>query len=440
MNLKQSVVLTACVLMSACSSTSTPNNSNNDSTNISTSDAFSEVNLYGYLEKDKKGNYSFSKFKRGGETPSRISEEPWVSLHDMQPQFVVSNIDCSTGGLLGSASKPNNKICDSEELKDQLFRSSTLSAGDVAQSTVLNAAYIVFSFGLGALSAEGHYTSEFDIDAYEKAVKDASSKIDLNKLRNELDKFLVDKQENEDSLNAAIDKKYLQLKNSLDIHFIDKSKLYKDTLDKQAIRLGQRHVDIELSTPWTVFSDMPELYQALNEQIKFKKELVTFTVNCDTNQFRQWSLSTSGCDKSVGLGHNQKLSVTYQVNNKKSDKIDYFPALKDRNISLVSKDNSEIVVVNNTNSFVKVDALSFYVGEDIETKNNLSINIPPQAKKHIGLMSDYRLTTKRLTMNNVVASDLKRSIKIGAAMKYVVVDTDKEKTLYDVKRVIPAKY
>lgn len=67
MNLKQSVVLTACALMSACSSTSTTNSppqlSTNESANISTSDVLSQVNLYGYLEKDEKGNYSFQNFE-----------------------------------------------------------------------------------------------------------------------------------------------------------------------------------------------------------------------------------------------------------------------------------------------------------------------------------------------------------------------------------------
>lgn len=368
------------------------------------------------------------------------SHSPWVSLQDMKPQFFIKDLNCSTGGLLGSASAENSKLCDDEELIDKLFRTTSVSAGDIAQSTVVNAAYIVFSFGLGALSAEGHYTGVFDIDAYEKAVKEASSKLDMNKLRNDLDSFLTYKQEQEDSLNATIDKKYLQLKNSLDISFTDKSKLYKNTFDKHAVRLGQRNVDIKLTTPEYIVSGMPELYRKLDNQIKVKSRDVIFTVNCDTGQFSEWSLSTTGCGKSAFLGDNKKFSVTYQVNNKKSDKILYFPTLKDKNISLVSNDLYGIEAVNNTNSFIKVDALSFYVGDDIETNNNLSIEIPPQAKKRISSMYDFKKTSDRLTMKNVVASDLQRSIKIGAALKYRVIDTDKEKTLYDVKHVEPAKY
>jgi hypothetical protein len=436
MNAKQSACLAACILISACSSTSQQPDST--SMNFLSNGLFSNTNLYGYLEKDKNGSHYFSKFISNKN--SLNSFEPWVSLNNMAPLFTTKEYNCATGGLLGDASGDNHKICDSDDLKDTLFRSTNVSAGDLAQTTIGNAAYIALSFGLGALSAEGHYTSEFDRDAYAKAVNEASSKANLNKLDNDLNTFLSYKNEQEKELIVAINDKHLKLSDSLKIRFIDNSQLYDETFKKEAIEIVRKNVNTSLYTSKIVFSDMPELYQRLNKQIKEKKDNVTLDVSCNTSQFRLWSLSTKGCNKSFDLATNvSSIPVTYTVENKKTFKVDYFPAIEDQVISLYS-DGYQIKATNKTDYFLDVKTLSMYVGNDIETQNNLKIEIPPRAVITVAKLKSFYRTQDRLVLKNVTKRDVQKELSVGSAIKYVVVDTDNEKTLFETNSIKPLQY
>ncbi|QUM77203.1 hypothetical protein HWV00_13710 [Moritella sp. 24] len=436
MNAKQSACLAACILISACSSTSQQPDST--SINFLNDGLFSNTNLYGYLEKDKNGSYYFSKFISNKN--SLNSFEPWVSLNNMDPLFTTKEYNCATGGLLGDASGDNHKICDSDDLNDTLFRSTNVSAGDLAQTTIGNAAYIALSFGLGAFSAEGHYTSEFDRDAYAKAVNEASSKANLNKLDSDLNAFSSYKSKQEKELIVTINNKHLKLNDSLKINFIDNSKLYDLKFKKEKIKIDKADVNTSLHASNIVFSDIEELYQKLNKQIKEKKDNVTFNVSCNTSQFRLWSLSTKGCNKSFDLTNNvSSIPVTYTVENKREFKVNYFPAIEDKVISLYS-DGYQIIATNKTDSFLDIKTLSMYVGNKIETQSNLKIEIPPRARITVAQLHSFNRTQDRLVLKNVIKRDVQKNISVGSAIKYVIVDTDSEKTLFETNNIKPLQY
>ncbi|MEF1341222.1 hypothetical protein REH81_31395, partial [Vibrio rotiferianus] len=81
-----------------------------------------------------------------------------------------------------------------------------------------------------------------------------------------------------------------------------------------------------------------------------------------------------------------------------------------------------------------------YVGNDIETRTNLNVEVPPEAVSTIADLGRFPDSERRRTLYNVDQTSLKHSIKLGAAVKYRIADTNVEKTLYKVDAVTPYRY
>jgi len=107
-----------------------------------------------------------------------------------------------------------------------------------------------------------------------------------------------------------------------------------------------------------------------------------------------------------------------------------FAARDDRISVLVN--GTEINIENLTGQFLSVDTISIYYKGKIESVSS-KLELPPRSSKDIAL-SGYSQTLARAVVKNLTREVAKsESVKFGVALKYRVIDTNIEKTLFREK-------
>ena len=96
----------------------------------------------------------------------------------------------------------------------------------------------------------------------------------------------------------------------------------------------------------------------------------------------------------------------------------------------ITLDGSQITVVNNTNKYISIDALSLYHETKILTHKK-SDELPPRSVKNFWL-SDFNLESLSSDYHSLTKSKAKKiNVNFGFALKYRITEDNKPKTLYN---------
>ncbi|WP_282066165.1 hypothetical protein [Vibrio rotiferianus] len=435
--INQLSITSLALLIAACSST--PNNES-ERYGKGYGDQLKGQQLYAVLSKEDSGRYAFSRFTT--DRPNSDTNSAWVDLSQLDPVFSTSDSDCTTQSLVavvGIEDESNDEICSNLELRENLFHDSTINTDDVVASTAGNALLTVITFGMGAMAAQGHYTVEFDEDTYIDALNEAKANFDIQPLLVDLNKFDTDLALRQKQLDAEIESKRASLDKAIKVSFIDKSKLYgKSPKDIVSVSIKSHQSSLK-SVRNTEFKKVEDLYLKLNKKEAEVRSDVVFETDCNTRFLRGWNYSISGCGFEAGLNDKSMKNVSMTVKSKKEFYVPYLPTMSDKTV-VVKAENGKLTISNKTGKYLKVDSVSMYVGNDIETRTNLNVEVPPEAVSTIADLGRFPDSERRRTLYNVDQTSLKHSIKLGAAVKYRIADTNVEKTLYKVDAVTPYRY
>lgn len=425
------------LLIAACSST--PNNES-ERYGKGYGDQLKGQQLYAVLSKGESDRYAFTRFTT--DRPNSDTNSAWVDLSQLKPVFSTSDSDCTTQGLValvGIEDERNDEICSNLELRENLFHDSTINTGDVVATTAGNALLTVITFGMGAMAAQGHYTVEFDEDAYIDALKEAKANFDIQPILVDLNKFDTDLAQRQKQLDDEIESKRASLDKAIKVSFIDKSKLYgKSPKDTVSVSIKSHQSSLK-SVRNTEFKKVEDLYLKLNKKDANVRSDVVFKTTCNTRFLSDWNYSVSGCGFEAGLNDKSMKSVSITVNSKKKFYVPYLPSMTDKTV-VVKAENGKLTITNKTGKYLKIDSVSMYVGNDIETRTNLNVEVPPEAVSTIASLGLFSNSERRRTLYNVDQTSLKHSMKLGTAVKYRIADTNVEKTLYKVDTVTPYQF
>lgn len=416
------------LLIAACSST--PNNES-ERYGKGYGDQLKGQQLYAVLSKGESDRYAFTNFTTN--RPSSDTNLPWVDLNQLIPVFPTSPTECATGNTIDGH---RHKICSDLDLRERIFHDSAIDIGDVIKNTAGNALLTVMTFGT---AVTGFYTVEFDKSAYIDALNEAKANFDIKPILADLNKFDADLAQRQKQLDAEIESKRTSLDKATKVSFIDKSKLYgKPPKDVVNVSIKSRQSPLK-SVRNTEFKKVEDLYLKLNKKDAKVRSDVVFKTTCNTRVLSDWNYSVSGCDFEAGLNDKSMKSVSITVNSKKKFYVPYLPTMTDKTV-VVKAENGKLTITNKTGKYLKIDSVSMYVGNDIETRTNLNVEVPPEAVSTIANLGRFPDSERRRTLYNVDQTSLKHSMKLGAAVKYRIADTNVEKTLYKVDTVTPYRY
>lgn len=426
---KEFVAITSALIMTACSSSS--NIENHEQKH----DKYTKLSgLYGYLDKNADGEYHFTKFAT--QLNQHDHYKPWVTLETMTPYFETSVHRCSTSNY--------TSLCGAKE--NLLFRDGYVSASDVGVNATfwtLGTFMTAVTFGILAPmmieNAKAIYTTDFDEDDFNQALAEAKTKTDLNLIGDEYENYTSWLAKRKAEYQKEVTDKHLALSKSLEFKLIDKSQLLRNKITSNAVYISKPNTNKSLVAKGH-YNSFDSMKEEIEKDIVNRISYINFKVNCDKSKMADYIYSTQGCDNIFTMKSKvPSIPVVYTVKKQKAFKVDYFPSLEDDKIKL-SSNGYNINATNKTNSFLHIKTLSIYVGDDIETRKHLSVEVPPRAVVSVARNNDFSMTQKRLVLNSVTKRDVQRKMNIGAALKYVVVDTNKEKTLFNIDDIVPLQY
>jgi len=99
-----------------------------------------------------------------------------------------------------------------------------------------------------------------------------------------------------------------------------------------------------------------------------------------------------------------------------------------------SLSNKNITLSNLTNSYINVNTISFYYGEDIFTQN-INIKLPPQGVMKTTLLILKMQKNKFLPLNSV-----KQKVNLGLAVEYTNLKYNKQNSILELKKVSHKNY
>ncbi|WP_281649198.1 hypothetical protein [Parendozoicomonas sp. Alg238-R29] len=426
--MKRELLIASLMFVTACS-TNSPIKSNN-SPSVSNSKIF-EYDLYGKLEKIDN-SYEFTKFS------TLFNEyEPWVNLTTMQPMWNVAQEDCTTGLV-----EITNKSITCQTQDERLFREK-----GVDLSAKKTAGYVLFtamSLGVGAALTPG--AVKFNEDSYQNAVNEAKNKLlDIDKITDFSYKQILEEYNSEMlSLKTNYNETVTAYKANIKPTFklTDKSGLF----GKRNINYNN-HVSITKNKTFSFESIQPVSANSLDA-------LLFLTKNRNSDLINGLEKSTS--DLNVACVSNKLKNVNYTVQCpskvKASDKdfnvnftihsINYEKVLpksmifEDGKVK-VTFDGHNFHIQNKTESYITINSLSFYHNSRIASFSKLDYEVSPLAESVFSSLNNLTLNYRAIEFSNITKSKAqKKSIKYGIALKYKVINTNQEKTLFKTKPYI----
>ncbi|WP_137166575.1 hypothetical protein [Salinimonas lutimaris] len=399
--------LAAIAALSACSST-TPNAPEKPTVNI----VQSELPVYAKLSKSDDGRYHFTSFSFNNMGQS-------INLNNLKHNFNTKEVECEKG-LMNN----NSAICND----DIEFRGYTVDGGDVLKSTVGNAALALFTGGLGIIGAGAHYTSVFDHDAFDNALKQALGEIDRNTLIAGANNVYQENKRQIDTSNQKLIERLDSIQKSLPkrIKLIDNSGVYNGKPDVSAT-IKKQVPSLDYSGKWT---NLGELKATLNKRADENIETAELKLNC--KKHRSFNIITKNCDQKWGVKGRAKLAdVEYVVQSANQYRLQPQPELIDEYIEIKVDKFGGVQIANKTDSFVTLNSVSFYFGGDIETEKKIGVEIPPNAIDTSFTLNNYRIYKNNTVIGGFQKKHFDLSKEVGLAVKYKIINSDIEKTLYN---------
>lgn len=410
--LTAAVVFLTTALLASCGSTPKSN---------SYLTKFNSVNLdeepvYARLAKTGENSYVYSEF-------SFTKQPNMVNLNTLTHTYKTSEEKCikSVGMLPGKT----DGRCDTDSAS---FRTSKVGATQLLANTFGNAIMGAVS---GGLVLKSFYTEEFDEEEFVAALKQAESSMDRANFLRTVKKIKTGAQK---KLNKEIEKfnaNYESIKEQLpkNVKVNDSSGLLNTSPQVNAVMSQPISDVLDIPGDWNGIS---ELQVKLTNNISSNLAEGQITVNCP--KLNNFNYNVTGCGQM--WRHDTKPSpaiITYNVESKKIHKFTVLPIIEDEFIKISTDTMGYLTFHNKTDKFLTVSNLSLYINKDITSKTNLNIELSPHAqKKKIMKLMDFTGYGARTKLIHVVEDNLSAKVDYGLAAKYKIVDTSKERTLYEM--------
>ncbi len=411
---KQSLILLSSLLLCCCATTK--NEKNNSTENYSV-----DVLIYGLLQKSN-GNYRFAAYQ----TKLPDKDMPWVNLSTGHPIWDTSKkIDCGTGALLDGLHGSNCK--NISKTREDLFYEKKVNKSSTAFS-------IIITGGAGGV----HNQIQFNDDKFKKAYNKAFERIDRNTI-SEIIKEIKYIEEKYYKYQINYDSKLISSSGLPDIKIItkDDSGFFENQIDfREKINVQKNHLPkIDVSS--TNINDF--LMVLRNEKISLfnQWEKLTGEVNVKCVSSSKAFVFKLKCPPIFKFENNQLTGTVHATVESQR-----FPRLlpkklilQDKNIELIF-DGTNIGLTNKTNNFVKIGNISFYYKTKIASKS-FNIELSPKSSlvaSNRPRIKYFPIEWSHLDFKGVTkAKAMKEYVKYGFAVKYNIVDTNKDKSLFSEK-------
>ena len=422
--MKKLIILTFVILLAGCASA--PGDSNY--LNGKSSTHFGHP-IYGKLL-NIDGKYVFKEFSTGYD--SRYNkDEPWVRLNDMNPMWSTEKEDCMTGFTF------EEDECTTEN--EVLFRKK--STDFTGEKTTRYLAYTVFSLGLASTNVPA--AVEFDEKKYKSAIKNAEN--DLNDKYGSSEnsyEYLLEEYDN--------DKKYYEEKSKMLIedrsstaspvfNIRDDSGLFETnpTVFEKLVSTSRDYRDLYSKRKYHRSKSLINLVEQVKNEnsIKLRKLEVwasTLSVRCNANGIDNVNYRIE-CPDDISSS-TEAFDVYVVVDSVDYDKV--LPAQmyeENEHVSLSFK-NNYFYLVNKTGSYISLDRLSFYHNGKIATLSNLRVELPPHAESVLMSIERLPIDYDAVRFRNITKSSVDGiSIEYGVALKYRVVNSNSDNTLFKTR-------
>jgi len=409
---KLATIISVAALLSACGSTPKSNSYISQFNNVN----LSEREVYARLVKTEDNSYKYGGFS--------FDEQPnMVNLNTLTHTFNTSEAECSQS--LGIMDSKTEGLCDTDS---DLFRSSTIDVGDIGKNTLGNAfaGYITFGTGMSA-----HFSTEFDQEAFVAALHQAEMSLDRLQFVKDTNEIVRAAQQQLDSKRAKFVSNHKLLEKNLPtrIKVNDGSMLLTKKPFVRVIVTESIPVTLDMSGHW---NDFKELNAKLAKSIAVNVAQGQIKLSCSgpTN----FSYTVSGCDQTWGYDTPpDSRAITYTVKSKKRHLFNVTPIIEDDILRISTDNRGRLTFSNKTDKFLTIDNISLYINKDIASLTGLNLQLAPHAEKRGAMqLSDFSNYHSKTALSYIVKNDLNKVIDYGLATKYKVVDTSKEKTLYEM--------
>lgn len=110
--------------------------------------------------------------------------------------------------------------------------------------------------------------------------------------------------------------------------------------------------------------------------------------------------------------------------------------LKDENLNVKFDGSSSTAETqNNSSSFITVKTFTSYLNDDVNSDFNISRDIAPKSKTTISHSLITNTMSKNMNLENITKKDiLNKNLEYGYAVKYLIQNTNIEKTIFDRKK------
>ena len=380
----------------------------------------SDLPVYAKLDLTPEGKYYFSEF-------SFMEFKNSVNLNTLSHNLHTGKVGCQDEIYnIGPKKQEKTELCHDKVLSS--FRTSSYGGEAMAQNTI-SVLVTVLSFGT---QAHSYRYSSFDNELFSKALNEALTAQPREHLISQFNSIYQQSKQIFAENKTAYDNKWQELNAKLEKALVvkDNSQLYQSKPEVYIHPSNPVEEKASTSVKWGSASDLTaKLQEAANKEYAEGR----WTLIC--HSIPGFKHTSSGCDQRWGTADELTMQpVLYTIDS--ASRYRYTPMLNASNahISAVSEMTGRITLTNHTNSFLTIDSLSLYIGRDIETLSNLNVQLPPKGVNRslsLAKYSNFQMTS----LANVKKSHLARSIDVGLAMKYKVVDTNLENTLYKTNSV-----
>lgn len=417
--MKPALILVLSIVLSACSSTPklpVPKVSNALPGGIPYSLA-----VYARLEKTASG-YRFGQFSTNFK-----ASEPWVRLNDGSPMWSTEPEErCQIGMVSADTTTPGFRRCRS--IDESLFRGFEVDAARTV-------AWAVLSLGVGATQPSG--IVRFDEPSFQRALREAGG-IDPYKEQVEwLDglaaatEALFELRSIAYSLSVEGAEKTVQIDNQSGLN-----------LDSLAVQQFVRLHPHPLPSPKSnlVTGNLDELLSQYKDfsntrSRAWETAVSEVRVSCEAPPIvDRWHVALT-CPGSVPVT-NDRIVVPVKVTIRSRDYLEVLPAdlgAGDETLSIAVQ-NGRVKAANASNYFLSLDSISFYYNGKIASRSKLAIDISPQAIADIIKFDSLPIDWTAIRFTDLTARKARStSVEYGFAVKYRIVDTSREKTIFQTK-------
>jgi len=359
------------------------------------------------------------------------SNEPWVKLNDRLPMwFIGTEYKCLND------TKENWPVQCCKTMNEELFRFFTpKSMFDIGIVHVANPFGNVQFDNNKFITAynDAYKNSALNVCEDIRRISEKTTKIS-NRYNNILSKYnemfnIAKKRVKINYYNKSgcwFDKK--ELKNKIQVNISKNNLPYKRPVFPELTRskLDEliESIDNYYDTRYSnsaFFKKLQETCSFLNVQCEFQKSM-----NIDYSLEYPSEVYVNNTNFAVPI---EVIVNTINIRNMRPSNI----RIRDDNLELLLSEGI-IYLTNLSNRYLSLDNVAFYYNNEISSIQN-SLDLPPHATKIEILFSKFRLKSEAISFENIDETKARKiNINYGFALKYRIVDLNKEITLYKTKK------